>query len=126
MIRRAKAVRNCSLSGGVGDSLYGRSSEFRKELRQEDLRYMAAIPNNLRVYLEQPVVGVPEPKPGKKGPKVGKIQVLNDVRSYSVKQVGAACRYAIGNFCVSVPTNGVSWKTALQPVKYGCGDEKQP
>jgi SRSO17 transposase len=87
MIRRAKAA-GLPFEAVLCDSLYGRSSEFRQELREEKLLYMAAIPNNLRVYLEQPVVGVPEPKSGKKGPKTEKLQVLNEVRSYSVKQVG--------------------------------------
>jgi len=87
MIRRAKAAK-LPFEAVLCDSLYGRSSELRQALREEDLLYMAAIPNNLRVYLEQPIVGVPEHKPGKKGPKAEKIQTLNDVRSYSVKQVG--------------------------------------
>jgi DDE superfamily endonuclease len=87
MIRRAKAAK-LPFEEVLCDSLYGGRSEFRQALREEDLLYMAAIPNNLRVYLEQPVLGVPEPQPGKKGPKVEKIHVLNDVRSYSFKQVG--------------------------------------
>jgi SRSO17 transposase len=72
------------------DSLYGRSSQFRHELREKQLLYMADIPNNLRVYLQQPVVGIPAPRPGKKGRKAEKTQVLNGVRSYSVKQIGLA------------------------------------
>jgi len=68
MIRRAKAAK-LPFEAVLCDSLYGRSSEFRQELRKEDLLYMAAIPNNLRIYLEQPVVGVPEPKSEKKVPK---------------------------------------------------------
>ena len=89
MIRRAK-LAPLPFEAVLCDSLYGRSSQFRHQLRQEHLLYMADIPNNLRVYLEQPVVGVPEPKPGKKGPKPEKAQVLNGVRSYSVTQVGLA------------------------------------
>jgi len=89
MIRRTKAAQ-LPFEAVLCDSLYGRSSQFRCELREEHLLYMADIPNNLRVYLEQPVVGVPDPKPGKKGPKPEKAQVLNGVRSYSVKQVGQA------------------------------------
>ena len=89
MIRRAKAVE-LPFEAVLCDSLYGRSSQFRHELREEHLLYMADIPNNLRVYLQQPVVGVPEPRPGKKGPKPEKPQALNGVRSYSVKQIGLA------------------------------------
>jgi len=89
MIRRAK-VAGLPFAAVLCDSLYGRSSQFRHELREEHLLYMADIPNNLRVYLAQPTVGVPDPKPGKKGRKPEQLQVLNGVRSYSVKQVGQA------------------------------------
>jgi len=87
MIRRAKAAK-LPFEAVLCDSLYGRSSQFRHELREEHMLYMADIPNNLRVYLQQPVVGIPKPRPGKKGRKPEQPQVLNNVRSYSVKQVG--------------------------------------
>lgn len=87
MIRRAKAAK-LPFEAILCDALYGRSSQFRQKLREENLLYVADIPNNLRVYLERPVVGIPEPKPGKKGPKPEKTCVVNGVRSYSVKQVG--------------------------------------
>ena len=87
MIRRAKAQR-LPFEAVLCDSLYGRSRQFRRELDQEHLLYMADIPANLRVYLDQPVVGIPSPKPNKKGPKAQKPQVLNGVLTYSVKQVG--------------------------------------
>jgi SRSO17 transposase len=89
MIRRAK-VAGLPFEAVLCDSLYGRSSQFRHELREEHLLYMADIPNNLRVYLAQPTVGIPEPKPGKKGRKPEQPQVLNGVHSHSVKQVGQA------------------------------------
>jgi len=89
MIKRAK-MAGLPFEAVLCDSLYGRSSQFRHELREEHLLYMADIPNNLRVYLTQPTVGVPEPRPGKKGRKPEQPQVLNGVRSYSVKQVGQA------------------------------------
>ena len=89
MIRRTKEAQ-LLFEAVLCDSLYGRSSQFRHELREEHLLYMADIPANLRVYLEQPIVGIPEPRPGKKGPKPEKVQVLNGVRSYNVKQVGLA------------------------------------
>jgi SRSO17 transposase len=89
MIRRAK-VAGLPFEAVLCDSLYGRSSQFRHALREEHLLYMADIPNNLRVYLAQPTVGVPEPKPGQKGRKPEQPQVLNRVHSHSVKQVGQA------------------------------------
>ena len=89
MIRRAKAG-GLPFEAVLCDSLYGRSSQFRHELREENLLYMADVPHNLRVYLEQPLIGVPETRPGKKGRKTEKSRVLNGVRSYSVKQIGRA------------------------------------
>lgn len=89
MIQRAKAA-GLPFEAVLCDSLYGRSGQFRSALRDEHLLYMADIPNNLRVYLDQPIVGVAEPRPGKKGPKSEKVQVLNGVRSYSIKQIGQA------------------------------------
>lgn len=87
MIRRAKAQK-LPFEAVLCDSLYGRSRQFRRELDQEHLLYMADIPANLRVYLDQPVVGIPSPKPNKKGPKPQKPQVLNAILTYRVKQVG--------------------------------------
>jgi SRSO17 transposase len=87
MIRRAKKA-GLPFEAVLSDALYGRSSQFRHELRQEQVLYMVDIPHNLRVYLEQPVVGVPEPRPGRKGRKAEQLQGLNGVRSYSAKQVG--------------------------------------
>lgn len=89
MIRRVIAAK-LPFKAVLCDSLYGRSSQFRRDLREEHLLYMVDVPNNLRVYLDEPVLGIPEPKPGKKGPKAKKVQVLNGVRSYSVKQIGVA------------------------------------
>lgn len=89
MIRRAKA-QQLPFEAVLCDSLYGRSSQFRRELDQEHLLYMADVPANLRVYLDQPVVGIPSPQPKKKGPRPQKPQVLNGIRSYGVKQVGRA------------------------------------
>jgi SRSO17 transposase len=87
MIRRAKAA-GLPFEAVLCDSLYGRSSQFRHELRKEQLLYLVDIPNSLRVYLEQPAVGIPQPRPGKKGRKPEQPKVLNGVRSYNAKQVG--------------------------------------
>lgn len=87
MIRRAKAEQ-LPFEAVLCDDLYGRSNKFRAELDGDGLLYMADVPSNLRVYLEEPVIGLPEPKSGKKGPKPQQPQVLNGIRSYSVQQVG--------------------------------------
>jgi SRSO17 transposase len=89
MILRAKE-RGLPFEAVLCDSLYGRSSQFRHKLDEAGLLYMAAIPANLRVYLLKPEIGLPEPKPGKKGPKTQKTRVVNGVRSSSVEQMGKA------------------------------------
>jgi SRSO17 transposase len=87
MVRRAKAEQ-LPFEAVLCDDLYGRSYEFRAALDGDGMRYMADVPANLRVYLDRPTIGIPEAKPGKKGPKPHKPQVLNGVSSYSVRQVG--------------------------------------
>ena len=87
MIRRAK-VEHLPFEAVLCDGLYGRSSKFRAKLDAEGVLYMADVPSNLRMYLEKPIIGVPERKPSQKGPKPQQPQVLNGVRSYSVQQAG--------------------------------------
>ena len=87
MIRRAKA-EGMPFEAVLCDDLYGRSHKFRAELDGDGVLYLADVPSNLRVYLEEPIIGIPEPKPGKKGPKPQQAQVLNGIRSYRVQQVG--------------------------------------
>ncbi len=102
MIRRARAEQ-LPFEAVLCDDLYGRSSKFRIELDREGVLYMADVPSNLRVYLEKPIVGIPEPKPGKKGPQPQQPQVLNGVHSYSLQQVG---RLSDTNWqCLRIRTN---------------------
>jgi SRSO17 transposase len=87
MVRRA-AAEQLPYEAVLCDSLYGRSHAFRATLDGDGVRYMADVPSNLRVYLEQPRLGIPEPKPGQAGPKPQQCQVLNAIDCYSVQQVG--------------------------------------
>jgi SRSO17 transposase len=89
MVLRAK-TRGVAFEAVLCDDLYGRSSKFRRELGEKEMKYMADIPCNLRVYLEKPEIGIPQAKPGQKGPKPQQKKVINGVRSYSVEQVGKA------------------------------------
>lgn len=89
MIQRAKKT-GLPFEAVLCDALYGRSSPFRHALREARLLYMAEVPHNLRVYLQPPTVGIPEPQPGQKGRKPEQPQVLNGVCAYSVQQVGQA------------------------------------
>jgi SRSO17 transposase len=87
MVRRA-AAEQLPYEAVLCDSLYGRSHAFRATLDGDGVRYMADVPSNLRVYLEQPRLGIPEPKPGPKGLQPQQRQVLHDIDSYRVQQVG--------------------------------------
>lgn len=57
------------------DSLYGRSGWLRAQVRQANQRYMAEVPADTQVYLEQPTLGIP-PRQGKRGRKPTQVQVL--------------------------------------------------
>ena len=48
---------------------------------------MADAPHNTRVYLKRPVIGVPEVKPGKRGPKPSRSRVLSPDRPLKVSEV---------------------------------------
>jgi len=69
------------------DDLYGRSTWLRDKLNEADLLYMADVPRTSQVYLEKPVLGIPTSKPGQRGPKPTRIQVLNGVKPLAVHQV---------------------------------------
>ena len=48
---------------------------------------MADAPHNTRVYLKRPVIGVPEVKPGRHGPKPSRSRVLSPDRPLKVSEV---------------------------------------
>lgn len=69
------------------DTLYGRDGEFRAGLDAEDITYMADIPCDLEVYLDEPVVGVPATPPGKKGRPYSRKRILQKVLSMEARRV---------------------------------------
>ena len=86
MIRRAK--ENGLPFEVVGcDSLYGRDSQFRADLDAEGLIYMADIPEDTQLYLQKPVVGIPETPPGKIGRPFSQLRVLNEVKPVEVREL---------------------------------------
>lgn len=87
-IRQAKA-RGLPFEVVGCDSLYGRDSQFRADLDAEGVIYMADVPVNTQVYLDKPVVGIPETLPGKKGPPFSKPQVLNEVQPKEARALGS-------------------------------------
>jgi SRSO17 transposase len=78
MIRRAQA-RGLPFEGVACDDLYGRSCDFRTRLDEEGILYAADIPSNLKLYLQEPVVGVPKKRRGKRGRHPERLRVLNGV-----------------------------------------------
>jgi SRSO17 transposase len=71
------------------DSLYGRDRQFRADLDAMQLVYMADIPVDTQVYLERPVVGVPETPPGQRGRPFSQPRVLHGVQPVEVRAVAA-------------------------------------
>jgi SRSO17 transposase len=69
------------------DDLYGQSSWLRDKLNEAEIVYMADVPRNTQVYLDKPVLGVPEPIPGHRGRKPSRIRVLNSVKPFKAYQV---------------------------------------
>lgn len=70
------------------DTLYGRSQWLRRQLASLQLTYMADVPANTAVYLNEPVVGVPTRPPGK-GRRATKARVLSAARPVEVRQLAA-------------------------------------
>ena len=67
------------------DSLYGRDRELRANLDAEGVIYMADVPADSLVYVNRPVVGVPETPPGKQGRPFSHWQVLSDDQPAEVR-----------------------------------------
>ena len=86
MIQRVQS-RGLPFEAVACDDLYGRSIWLRDKMDAAGILYIADIPRNTQVYLEKPASGVPEPKPGCRGPKPTRIRVLNDVEPFPVHRV---------------------------------------
>jgi len=71
------------------DTLYGRSHWLRRKASGLKLTYMADVPGDEQVYLNEPVVGVPERKPGK-GRTPTRRCVLSEERPVEVRRLGQA------------------------------------
>ena len=73
MIRRVQE-RGLPFEAVAFDTLYGRSAWLRDQLAAAGLEYYADVPADTKVYLEPPVIGVPQ---NKRGPKAKKQRVLS-------------------------------------------------
>jgi SRSO17 transposase len=86
MIKRAKA-NGLPFEVVAFDGLYGQDSQFRANLDDEGLIYMADIPSDIPVYLNKPEIGVPKTEPGKRGRPLSRPQVLSKEKTIPVRDV---------------------------------------
>ena len=86
MIQRVEA-KGLPFDAVACDDLYGRSTWLRDQMNGAGLIYMADVPRTTQVYLEKPVLGVPEPVPGRRGPKPTRLRVLNGVQPLKAHRV---------------------------------------
>jgi len=68
------------------DTLYGRSSWLRANLRAAEITYMAEVPSDTHVYLEWPKVGVPKRR-GRRGRKPTKPRVVSKEKPIEVRHL---------------------------------------
>ncbi|MBM4463733.1 MAG: IS701 family transposase [Chloroflexi bacterium] len=86
MIQHVQA-RGLPFAAVACDDVYGQSTWLRDELEEAEIPYIADVPYTTQVYLEKPVLGVPEPVPGQRGRKPTRLCVLNDVKPLQAHQV---------------------------------------
>ena len=127
MIQRVKA-NGLPFEAVACDDLYGRSTWLRDNLDGASIIYMADVPRSTCVYLDKPVLRVPERPPGRPGPKPTRLQVINGVKPFKVHQVARRAdttwqrvrvrpiergelndSFAVRRVCVLIPKN---WTTS--------------
>jgi SRSO17 transposase len=86
LFRRAKA-NGLPFEAVSFDCFYGRDSQFRADVNDEGLIYMADVPSDSMVYLTKPVVGIPETLAGKKGPHFSLLRVLSEDKPVQVREM---------------------------------------
>ena len=88
------------------DDVYGRSQWLRHQLRTAEVLYLADVPADTKVYLRQPVVGVPVAR-GRKGRPPTQHRVLNGVTPAEVQQVASRADTLFGRVQVRDTERGV-------------------
>jgi len=82
MIQRVRA-QGVPFDAVACDTLYGQSAWLRDQLDEENIEYYADVPANTRVYLDEPQLGIPQNKRGKKAKQA---RVLSP-KAYRVDQL---------------------------------------
>ncbi len=86
MIKRSQEAGLPFVAVGC-DELYRRSNWLRAQMNQQAIVYMADVPNDFGVYLQQPLVAVPAPHPGHRGKAPRKPRVLDDSKPLAAREV---------------------------------------
>ena len=99
------------------DALYGKSHEFRAELHNRKIPYLADIPCDLHVYLQEPVVGIPSKIPKTIGRPPTQWQVLNGVDPLEVRAIAQLPEIAFKTIDIRACERGrLYYDCARQPV----------
>lgn len=72
------------------DAFYGRSHEFRAQLHDRKISYLADIPSDLQVCLQAPEIGIPVQPQGSSGRPPTRWQVFNGVEPLEVRAIAQA------------------------------------
>lgn len=69
------------------DDFYGRSTWFRDQLDEAGIIYMADVPCNTQVYLEKPLLEMPQPQLEQGEHRPTHLKVLNGIKPFSFQQL---------------------------------------
>lgn len=67
------------------DGFYGQSDSLRSKMNKEGIQYLCGISNDTHVYLEKPVVAIPQTPALHRGPPFSEPRVLSDHKTISVR-----------------------------------------
>lgn len=70
------------------DGLYGHSVWFRDQLAEAEIEYYADVPSNTRVYLSQPLIGLPPKQKGRKPATKERVLSPNATRVDQLRRQG--------------------------------------
>lgn len=82
MVQRCQK-EGVAFAGVAVDGLYGQSFWLRQQLDQAAIEFYADVPANTKVYLSEPVIGIPQ---NQRGPQATKRRVLGQL-AYRVEQL---------------------------------------
>ena len=88
------------------DALYGGSHDFRRDLAQRNLFYLADIPSDLLVYRREPRLGIPRKRKGAKGRPRKRAKVLNRVKPIAVRALAKLPEVVLQNVAVRACERG--------------------